>query len=219
MKTRLIMVRHGQSLANAENRFAGHSDFDLSELGHRQAELAAEYLLGKEKIDAIYSSDLLRAYNTARPFAKCFGLPINAREGLRELYAGAWEGMKLSDIAEAYTSDLLVWRDDFSNARCTNGESVAELYERMVSFVCGLAKENLEKTLLLTTHATPIRAIECYSRGLDATHMAEVPFVRNSAISIFEYDAQTEKIIPIKTDIVEHLDASLVTAVPTDLKN
>lgn len=55
--TRIIMIRHGQSLANAQSRFAGHSDFDLSELGKQQAELAAKYLYEREPLDAIYARD------------------------------------------------------------------------------------------------------------------------------------------------------------------
>ena len=216
--TKIIMVRHGQSEANEQSRFAGHSDFDLTALGRRQAQLAAEYLIKKEKVDVIYSSDLRRAHNTAEPFSRLYGLPINDTEGLRELFAGKWEGQRVVDLIEAYPEDMLRWRDDFSNARCTGGESVAELYARMIPTVCALAEKNLGKTVLMTTHATPIRAIECYSRGWGAERMADVPFVKNSAICIFEYDEADKSIKAIKTDIVEHLDESLVTAVPSDLK-
>ena len=62
--TRIILVRHGQSVANANLIFAGHSDFDLTDFGRAQAELLAKHLHKNEKIDAIYSSDLKRAYNT-----------------------------------------------------------------------------------------------------------------------------------------------------------
>ena len=217
--TKIIMVRHGQSMANKESRFAGHSDFDLSDLGREQAKAAAEYLAKRETPDAIYSSDLLRAHNTAAPFADIYGLPINDTEGLREIFAGSWEGLEMSEIAERYTEDLRVWREDFSNARCTDGESVAELYARIVKFVCELAKKNPDKCLLLTTHATPIRAIECYSRGYGAERMADVHFVKNSAINIFEYDPADDSIIGIETNITAHLTDTMVTDVPKSLKN
>ena len=110
------MVRHGQSMANKESRFAGHSDFDLSDLGHEQAKLAAEYLKDREKPDAIYSSDLSRAHNTAAPFAKVYGLTINDTEGLREIYAGSWEGLEMTEIIARYPDDMRAWREDFSNA-------------------------------------------------------------------------------------------------------
>jgi broad specificity phosphatase PhoE len=213
--TRIIMIRHGQSLANAQSRFAGHSDFDLSELGKQQAELAAKYLFEKEQIDVIYSSDLLRAHNTALPFSKAYGLPINDREGLRELFAGDWEGRTIDDIKQRYAEDFRVWREDFSNARCTGGESVGEMYERMIREVLCLARENDGKCILLATHATPIRVTEAYSRGLSADRVHEVPFVRNSAMNIFEYDGNTLR--PVKTNITEHLDDALQSDVPKGL--
>ena len=211
------MVRHGQSVANAQSKFAGHSDFDITELGREQAKLAAKYLVERERVDVIYSSDLLRAHNTAVPFAELYGLPINDTTELRELFAGLWEGQKVCDLFEIYTEDMERWRDDFSNARCTGGESVAELYDRITRSVCKIAKENVGKTVLMATHATPVRAIDCYSRGWGAERMADVTFVRNSSISIFEYDETDDSIKPIQVDIVEHLNDSLVTTVPTDL--
>lgn len=213
--TRIIMIRHGQSEANAQSRFAGHSDFDLSALGKKQAELAAKYLFGKERLDAIYSSDLLRAHNTAVPFSKLYGLPITDREGLRELFAGNWEGLTIDEIKERYTEDFRVWREDFSNARCSGGESVAEIYARMIPEVLSLARENDGKCILLATHATPIRVTEAYSRGLGADRVHEVPFVRNSAMNIFEYDGETLR--PVMTNITEHLDDSLQSDVPKGL--
>lgn len=218
MKTTVIMIRHGQSVANAEDRFAGHSDFDLTELGKKQAELAASYHFGKTQIDAIYSSDLLRAYNTALPFSKLYGIPIEKREGLRELYAGLWEGHTISELVELYRDDMKAWRDDFSNARCTGGESTQELYVRVVKEVLSIARENVGKTLLLATHATPIRAIEAFSRGLPKERIHEVSFCKNTSLNFFEYDSEQNTLIPIKLNSVEHLDSSLVTSVPASLR-
>lgn len=214
--TRIIMIRHGQSEANAQSRFAGHSDFDLTEIGKRQAAIAADYLYGKEELDVIYSSDLKRAHNTALPFSQKYGLPINDRTDLRELFAGDWEGRSTREINEIYADDFRVWREDFSNARCTGGESVAELYERIVAAVKSLAEQNKDKCILIATHATPIRAIEAHSRGLSADKINQVPFVRNAALNIFEYG--DGEIHPVRTDIVDHLEGELVTGVPRALK-
>ena len=214
--TRIIMVRHGQSIANLEGRFAGYSDFDLTDLGRKQAALAAEYLhdtMG-EKVDKIYSSDLLRAHNTAVPFSKLYDLPINDTEELREIYAGLWEGMTFTDIEAIYPEGRATWVNDFSNSRCTGGESTRELYRRIVPTVTRLARENAGKTILITSHATPVRAIDCYSRGWGEDKIGDVKFVRNSAISIFEYDDTTDTISPVLVGATEHLDESLTTALP-----
>ena len=218
MKTTIIMIRHGQSVANAENRFAGHSDFNLSELGRKQAELGADYYKDKFRPDVIVSSDLLRAHNTALPFSKVYGLPIIDRQGLRELYAGKWEGLTLEEIADLYTDDLKTWREDFSNARCTGGESTQELYSRIVPEILSIAKEYEGKTVLAATHATPIRAVEAYANGYRADEIHKVTFVKNASLNIFEYDSETDKLSAIRTNIVDHLDDSLVTSVPKSLK-
>jgi len=213
--TRLILIRHGQSMANFEEKFAGHSDFDLSELGRKQAELAAKYLLETEKIDAIYASDLLRAYNTAVPSARAFGLEITPDTRLREIFAGEWEGLTFSDIAEKFPDDFYLWKHDFSNARCTGGESVAEVYTRVSRDICDIAEKNEGKTLLIATHATVVRAFTCFARGFDATKMADVPFCYNSAINIFTFDGGKATIE--KTNIHEFL-GELSTAVPAKIR-
>src|SRR5881227_399124 len=81
--TRILLVRHGQSQGNAERRFGGHSPTPLSELGFRQAEAAAR-ALAVENVNAIYSSDLLRAAQTAEATARATGLEINRTSALRE---------------------------------------------------------------------------------------------------------------------------------------
>ena len=73
--TKLILIRHGESLGNAVRKLLGHTDLDLSPLGYQQAEAAA-VALKDERIDAIYSSDLLRAYNTAVPHARLRGIDV-----------------------------------------------------------------------------------------------------------------------------------------------
>lgn len=217
--TRLIFIRHGQSVANEEGRFAGQTDVDLTKIGYAQAERAAEYIVKREKIDKIYSSDLKRAHNTALPVSKLTGLPINDVEGLREIYAGVWEGRLVSELWAEYEKDFHTWRNDYSNARCTGGESVEELYSRVVPFVKALARENDGLTLLLASHASPIRAVDCSSRGYGWERMSDVPFVKNSAISIFEYDPESDKLSLVERDLIEHLDPSLITFIPQGLRN
>ena len=75
MKTLIYLVRHGESLGNAKRIYLGHTNLDLSDLGYIQANVTAQYLKGV-KIDAIYSSDLLRAHNTALPHAQLRNLKV-----------------------------------------------------------------------------------------------------------------------------------------------
>lgn len=202
--TRIIMVRHGQSLANATRRFAGHSDFDLSELGHIQARCAAEHLLKNEKIDVIYASDLLRAYHTATPIAEAFGLSVRKDQGLREIFAGDWEALTVDEIAEKFPEDFYKWKNNYSQSRPTGGESTKEVYGRVIPHVIDLAKKHDGETILLATHATVVRSFIAYSKGLSADQTEMLGgFPKNASISIFTYD--NGQVAPIATDIVEHL--------------
>ena len=202
--TRIIIMRHGQSLANAERLFAGHSDFDLSELGHKQAEYGARYLIKREKIDVIYSSDLLRAYHTACPVARAYDLPIIKDTGLREIYAGDWESLSLTEISQRYPNDFAVWRGDYANARPTGGESTVEVYERVIPHVLELAKKHEGETILLATHATVTRAFTAYALGFSAAETGMIPtFPKNASINIFTYD--NGRVSAEETDMTEHL--------------
>ncbi|MBQ9085933.1 MAG: histidine phosphatase family protein [Clostridia bacterium] len=204
--TKLILLRHGQSLANADHLFAGHSDFDLSEFGRAQAQMTASYLLKHERIDKIYASDLLRAYHTACPVGDAFGLPVVKDTGLREIYAGAWEGMSFSEIAESYPDAFSLWRNDYSHACPPKGESTAEVYRRVVPHICSLAQENDGKCVLLATHATVVRAFDSYARGLSEEETWQIPFYHNASINIYNYD--NGKVSVIRSDIIDHLEGN-----------
>ena len=209
--TKLILVRHGQSLANAGLIFAGHSDFDLSELGHTQASLVADYLVSHEKISAIYSSDLLRAYHTATPTAERLSLPIVSDTTLREIYAGNWDGLTFDDIAANYAEDYRVWREDLSHARPTGGESIPEVYRRVVPRILEHAHRHDGETILITTHATVVRSFHAYANGFSDGEMGKVRFCGNAAINLYEIEGDTVR--ELCYDFNEHL-GDLATAVP-----
>ena len=210
--TRIILVRHGQSVANANFIFAGHSDFDLTDFGKDQAELVAKYLVENEKIDAIYSSDLKRAYNTALPTSLLTGIPINATTELREVYAGLWESQPTSYIEENFAEDFNCWRDDFSHVRCTGGESIIEVYNRIVPCICKISKENDGKTVLITSHATVVRSFNAYAVGLPCDRTADAPYALNASINVFLMDG--EKVIDSRFNFTDHL-GDMISRVPT----
>ena len=107
--THIFLVRHGQSIGNEKREFLGHTDKDLSSLGYEQAARTAEFL-AYEDIDVVYSSDLIRAYNTAIPHADMRNLKVIPEKALREIFAGKWEGMRVEDIISEYS--LLVCKSN-----------------------------------------------------------------------------------------------------------
>ena len=188
--TRLILVRHGQSVGNLTRRFIGHGYAPLTELGHRQAEASAVFL-DRYKIDAIYSSDLMRAYQTAEHTAKRQGCEIKTDPQLREIFAGEWESMSYDEIAEKYPALYQTWMTDTGNARLPGGESVGELRERARAALEGIALKNTGKTVAIFTHATPIRALRSVWQGDELDKIKEYGWVSNASITevIYQKDA------------------------------
>lgn len=185
--TTIILVRHGQSLGNAEKKFLGHTDLDLSEKGYLQAKYAGEYISKNFKIDKIYSSDLLRAYNTAKTIDGYLGLGVTKNKNLREIYAGSWEGNTFDRLMSEYKEDYSVWLTDIGSSRCSGGESVAELKDRVLSALTEIAKENNGKTVLVATHATVIRVLECTFKGFPLSEMKNIPWAENASVSVVEH--------------------------------
>lgn len=202
MKTKLIFIRHGFSVANDAKYFAGHIDAPLTETGKSQAKMCAEYMKDWD-IDAIYASDLSRAYDTAVPLSQVKNMPIIKENGLREICAGIWEGTPFLKLLETYPEQYSVWLNDIGNAQCPEGETVKELSARVISTVSRIAEENEGKTVCLATHATPIRAICTAAAGLEAEKMGQIKWVRNATINIFEYEDGV--FTAILLDSTEHL--------------
>ena len=192
--TRMIVIRHGESLGNLERRFYGHTDGGLTELGRKQAELAGEYLKDI-KIDAAYCSDLSRAYETGKLALKYHGdIEIVPDKNLREIYAGDWENREFESLKSEYVDDYGVWLNDISNCRTTNGESFSELSKRVNDEMWKIAKENEGKTVLIATHATPIRTMISKWKDLNAKEIAELGWVKNASVNIADYDTENNTV-------------------------
>ena len=212
MKTLIYMIRHGESLGNLHKQFLGHTDLGLSEKGIAQAEAAAAYVREAGLcFDRVYASPLSRAYETARLVAGGTPLPC---DGLREIYAGAWEGLAFSEIRMRYPEEIAVWNTDIGAARPTGGESVAELSARVVRTVLAVAKENAGKTLFIGSHATPIRLMEVYARALPVARAQKIPFPTNASLSA--YLVENEEVLPLFYSLDSYL-GDLVTAFPAKL--
>ena len=208
MKTTIYLVRHGQSEGNLQDRFMGHTDTPLTELGFRQAELAAGYMENIH-LDAIYSSDLQRAYNTALATAKRKGMTVTKTEKMREINGGMWETVVFPQLHEKYPEDFGTWCNDFKNCRCTGGESVLEMQKRIVTEVARIAEENPGKSVAVFCHATPIRVFNIHCTG-----NWDAPYPSNASTSVAEYENGEFKLLQYSID---HYMGDLVTALPEDV--
>lgn len=207
MRTTRIFVRHGESDANGKGFFAGQLDIALSQRGMRQAELTAEFIRKQYTVDAIYSSDLQRASATALPIAKACNLDVIRTPQLREIFAGQWQGMCFDELQTQHAESYGVWLRDIGKAQPVNGESVEELSDRIWSAVQEIAQKEVGKTVVIVTHATPIRTLLCRIKGFGLDEMKYVPWVSNASVSVvcaadrweLEYESLDAHLAELKT--------------------
>lgn len=212
--TRILLIRHGESESNILGTFTGQLDAPLSELGHKQAECTARFILENYRVDAAYSSDLSRAYHTALHTAEKLGLQVQTDKRLREIYGGQWQDMLFSELSSTHPEEYALWQQDMGNSRCPGGESVAELARRVWECVMEICRENPDKTVLIATHATPIRAIQWMTTGTPLSFMKQIPWASNASVSEFAYE--NGRLAPVKLSQDGHL-ANMKTELPTSI--
>ncbi len=185
--TRLLLIRHGQSEANIEGRFAGHTDAPLSELGKNQAKETAAYIVSAYQVDAVYASDLQRAFMTGKAVADLLNQTVTPTEALREIYAGRWENMPYGQLAKEEES-YQVWLHDIGRAACSQGESTKELQQRVVGCLSEIAQAHPGQTVVVATHATPVRVAQCYCEGKPIEELKDIPWVSNASVTELRYE-------------------------------
>jgi glucosyl-3-phosphoglycerate phosphatase len=133
---RLVLWRHGQTAWNAQRRFQGHSDISLDETGREQARHAARYLAAMHP-DAIFSSDLARAAETAGYLGELTDLPVQLDKDLRERGGGAWEGLTDREIRENYPEAYAEWIPPDGEPVSAVADRVSAAFERVADGVDG----------------------------------------------------------------------------------
>ena len=213
--TKVILVRHGESEANFSRIYTGQSDIPLTERGHTQAKAAAKYIKERENISKVYASPLKRAFDTGKHIAAASNVDIVPHKGLMEIFAGEWEGKRFDELEVMYPESYSVWRNDIGLCVPVNGESVSQLYERCVAALKEITLENPDSTIVLATHATPIRAISTFVSGYSYRQMKLIPWFSNASITTLCYDAE-KGFHSLTPDIREHL-LGIDTVLPSNV--
>ncbi len=129
-----MLLRHGQTTWNAEDRFQGHTDIPLDDVGVTQAQRAAG-MLAALRPDAIVSSDLTRAVSTAQPLARLTSLVVTLDKDLRERSGGLWEGLVGDEIRERWPAEHATWNPPEGESREAVAERVAGAFNRAAGAV------------------------------------------------------------------------------------
>ncbi|MDG4858407.1 histidine phosphatase family protein [Streptomyces sp. T-3] len=180
---RLILWRHGQTSWNLERRFQGSTDIALTDEGIAQARRAAR-LLASLKPDAIVASDLQRAAATAAELASLTGLEVTHEEGLRETYAGEWQGLTHEEIIARFGEQYAAWKRG-EPVRRGGGELETEVADRAAPVVLQHADKLPDGgTLVVVSHGGTIRTTIGRLLGLDSHHWEGLGGLSNCAWSI-----------------------------------
>lgn len=190
--TKLYLIRHGQSGGNVEGRFGGHSPTPLSELGREQAKLTAK-ALSQERIDVIYSSDLLRAVQTAEPLANKIGIEINKTCAFRERNVGVLEGLTFNESKEQFPKDYYALINRDINHKITEGESYRHLLKRGTSALKEILRTHRGKKIVIFSHTGAICYLTLYLIGAINRHTKQTPWLVTSNCGINRFEIRGRK--------------------------
>jgi broad specificity phosphatase PhoE len=183
---KLILVRHGETAWNRERRIqGGSSDVELNELGREQVERLA-LALKETKIDAIYSSPLKRALDTAIAIASHHQLAVQVEPDLREMEVGELEGVSIADLGAGISQFLLQWRQGQGLEKLPGGESVVDLADRMWATVQSINEKHQQETVVVVSHFFAVVATICKALGWPLTRLERIR-VQTGSISIIEF--------------------------------
>ncbi|HQZ81576.1 MAG TPA: histidine phosphatase family protein [Pyrinomonadaceae bacterium] len=194
--TKLYLVRHGQSAGNAEGRFGGHSPTPLSTLGVKQADAAAQ-ALQKEGITAIYSSDLLRAVQTAEPLSRLIDVPVVPNSAFRERNVGVLEGLTFDESKAAYPDDFYALVNRDLNRVITNGESYRQLLERSTDELWKILNSHIGERVAIFSHTGVICYLTLHLMGAIHRGTKTTPWLITSNCGINRFEIRSRRNIRV----------------------
>jgi len=184
--TKIILVRHGQTAWNKEAIFRGRIDIDLDETGREQAKLLAR-ALSKFQVNAVYSSPLKRALNTAIPVANYHQSEVTTDDYFIDMNYGSWEGKSCDEIKERFNNLYQKWIKDPHLFRIPDGETLDEVRIRVVTRLYQLLDKHKEETIVIVSHRVVNKVLICALLGLDNSFFWRIK-QDTASFSIFNYE-------------------------------
>lgn len=189
---RLIVIRHGETFYNMEDRITGQKDVPLSPQGERQAQCVGAYLAG-EKLDCVVSSDLQRARSTALAIAAYHNLSVEEDPDIREIALGNWEGKRSSEIAAIEPEQMAKWRADSLSIAPGGGETLIDLHTRVVRALDRWYARYPEGSVVWVAHGGLLGILLCHLLKIDVSRRRQFHF-DNASISEFLYSSARMRI-------------------------
>jgi broad specificity phosphatase PhoE len=163
--TRLILIRHGETDWNVENRWQGQADVPLNANGRAQAHQVAERLKN-DGLQAIYASDLERTRETARELTRVTGLEVRLDPRLREIHQGDWQGMLASEIETRYAWFFQNRPDNLLESAPPGGETIGQVQARVIAAIQDIVQAHPGGSVAVVSHGFAIAVILAYYQGV-----------------------------------------------------
>jgi broad specificity phosphatase PhoE len=181
---KLILARHGETTWNVEKVFRGRADVGLDEVGIKQAELLGKYLRNW-RLEAIYSSPVKRALDTANTVARYQKVAVRIAEGLIDFDFGEWQSLPESEVRRLYPALFNEWHSNPHKVEMPGGESLEDVGGRAFEVVNDIVSRH-QGNVLLVSHRVVIKVLICYLLGLDNSHFRNIN-QDVGGITIFDY--------------------------------
>lgn len=190
MSTKVILIRHGQSEWNADlkyDKFNGRTDVQLSQKGFNQIEVLSRSLASYQ-IAAVYSSPLIRAFETAKAIAEPHRLNVECVPELIEIDFGKWEGLTMEEITKRYPQEFEEWANDPAISRAHDGESGYDVAARVLPFFLQVVKSFDCQTIVVVAHKVINRIVLCHWLGIPIRNYRRFIPQRVSSLNVLDIE-------------------------------
>lgn len=185
--TYIYLIRHCEAMGNLKRVFQGSTDCDISETGAKQLEYLKERFKNI-RLDAIYSSPLIRARKTAEAAAFGKGLEIITRQNLTELNGGVLEGRPFQEAFNSIAGLADTWNNHPQDFAPEGGEAMRNAYVRIYDEITELVRINRGKTVAAVSHGGVLRCLMCRVLYNDINRLKDVPWCENTAVTLLKID-------------------------------
>jgi len=207
--TQILFIRHGETAWNRIKRIQGHIDIPLADTGLAQAQRLAVRLAREahegQRIDAIYSSDLMRAQQTAQPFADALGLSLRLREGLRERAYGVFQGHDSTEIETLFPDAYAAWQTRDPGFAPDGGESQRAFYHRVLHALEPIVAAHQGERIACVAHGGVLDCVYRFANGLDLSAPRSYQLL-NTSINVVDYVDGRAQVVQWAD--VSHLDTA-----------
>ena len=206
MPTRLYLVRHGATQLSAENRFAGAVGVDLSDEGREQVKRLARRL-ADDRISAIYTSPLSRTRETAELLAAPHRLALRARDGLREIGHGRWEGLTRAEVEERFCDEYAAWEEDPFTFAPEGGESGLGVLSRALPVIREIVLAHPDETVLVVSHKATLRLLMSSLLGFDPRGYRDRLDQSPACLNVLDFKDAVRARLMLFNDVSHYQDA------------